>query len=171
MGGIGFLSPWLLTGLLSLPILYWLLRATPPAPVIRAFPAVALLLGLKNDDTTPDRTPWWLLALRMLAIAAVIIGFAGPILNPQDRVKGNGPLLIAMDASWASAQDWDARRTKVIALLRQAIQDNRPVALQLLSDAPRGDLQTLAAGEWLAQAQVMRPNAWAPKYDGSWAFG
>ncbi len=168
MGGIGFLSPLLLVGLLALPILYWLLRATPPAPVVRAFPAVGLMLGLKNDENTPDRTPWWLLLLRLLAVAAVIIGFAGPILNPADRIKGSGPLLIAMDASWASAQDWPARRAKVVEILRQAIQDDRPVALQRLSDVPRGDIEFRSGNDWLASVQTMEPNAWAPDYD-RWA--
>jgi hypothetical protein len=168
MGAIGFLSPFLLLGLLSLPILYWLLRATPPAPVIRVFPAVGLMLGLKNDENTPDRTPWWLLLLRLLAVAAVIIGFAGPVLNPTDRIKGSGPLLIAMDASWASAQDWSVRRGKVVELLRQAIQDDRPVAVQRLSDAPRGDIVFRSGNDWLAGAQVLEPNAWAPDY-AAWA--
>lgn len=161
---IGFLSPWLLVGLLALPILYWLLRATPPAPLIRVFPGVALLLGLKNDENTPDRTPWWLLLLRLLAVACVVVGFAGPVLNPQDRIKGNGPLLIVMDASWASAQDWPARKAKVQEILRQAIQDNRPVALQKLSDAPRGDIQFMSGADLLPLVQVIQPNAWVPDY-------
>jgi hypothetical protein len=165
---IGFLFPWLLLGLLTLPILYWLLRATPPAPLIRAFPAVALLLGLKNDENTPDRTPWWLLLLRLLAVAAVIIGFASPVLNPQERIKGNGPLLIVMDASWASAQDWPARKAKVVEVLRQAIQDNRPVALHKLSDQPRGEIQFSTGADLMPLAQVMTPNAWAPDFS-AWA--
>jgi hypothetical protein len=164
MGSIGFLSPFLLLGLLSLPILYWLLRATPPAPVIRAFPAVGLMLGLKNDENTPDRTPWWLLLLRLLAVAAVIIGFAGPVMNPTDRITGSGRLLIAMDASWASAQDWPVRRAKVVELLRQAIQDDRPVAVQRLSEPPRGDLEFRNGTQWLAAAQLIEPNAWGPDY-------
>jgi hypothetical protein len=47
------------------------------------FPGVALLLGLADEDAETDRTPWWLLLLRMLAVAAAIIGFAGPVLNPE----------------------------------------------------------------------------------------
>ena len=43
---IGFTAPWLLLGLLALPLLWILLRAVPPAPIRRSFPGVALLLGL-----------------------------------------------------------------------------------------------------------------------------
>ena len=70
LGPIGFLSPWLLLGLIALPVLWLLLRAVPPAPVRRLFPGIVLLLGLKENEHETDKTPWWLLLLRMLAIAA-----------------------------------------------------------------------------------------------------
>ena len=76
---------------------------------------MSLLLGLKDDEAVSDRTPWWLLLLRMLAAAAIIIGLAGPVLNPNRAETGSGPLLIALDASWAGATPrlqgncgWDA---------------------------------------------------------------
>ncbi|MFT5160599.1 MAG: hypothetical protein ACI9ZD_002211, partial [Paracoccaceae bacterium] len=110
LGSIGFLAPALLLGILVLPILWWLLRAVPPAAIKRRFPAVTLLLGLKDPESTPDKTPWWLLLLRMLALAAMIVGFAGPILNPKEIRLATGPLLILTDASWASAPDWARRQ-------------------------------------------------------------
>ncbi len=170
LGAIGFLSPWLLLGLLTLPVLWWLLRAVPPAPVRMPFPAVTLLLGLKDKETTPDRTPWWLLALRMLALAAVIVGFSGPIVNPQDRISGRGPLLIAMDASWASAQDWAARQAKLVTLLREARLDGRPVFLARLTDLPKEQdrLEFSAANIWEDRIDGLVPNAWAPLFS-DWA--
>ncbi|MEO0665598.1 MAG: BatA domain-containing protein, partial [Pseudomonadota bacterium] len=76
LGPLGFAAPLLLLSLMALPILWLLLRAVPPAPIRRRFPGVALLLGLADDETQTDKTPWWLLLLRMLAVAAAIIGFA-----------------------------------------------------------------------------------------------
>ena len=109
IGSVAFTSPLLLLTLFALPILWWLLRAVPPAPIRRRFPGIALLIGLKDEDSQSDKTPWWLLLLRILAVAAAIVGFAGPVLNPQEERAGDGPLLIVMDASWASARDWPAR--------------------------------------------------------------
>ena len=68
LGPLAFANPWLLLGLPLLPILWILLRTVPPAPVRRLFPGVALLLGLTDDEVQTDRTPWWLLLLRMLAV-------------------------------------------------------------------------------------------------------
>ena len=110
IGSVAFTSPLLLLTLFALPILWWLLRAVPPAPIRRRFPGIALLIGLKDEDSQSDKTPWWLLLLRILAVAAAIVGFAGPVLNPQEERAGDGPLLIVMDASWASARDWPAPR-------------------------------------------------------------
>ena len=129
IGPIGFAAPWLLVALALLPVLWVLLRAVPPAPVRRRFPGVALLLGLKDDDSVTDRTPWWLLLLRMLAVAAVIIGLAGPVLNPKDDATRSetGPLLIVMDASWASATDWPQRKDVLERVLSDTARAERPV--------------------------------------------
>ncbi|MCP5072435.1 MAG: LytTR family transcriptional regulator, partial [Rhodobacteraceae bacterium] len=157
LGSIGFLAPGLLLGLLALPVLWWLLRAVPPAPLRRRFPAVTLLLGLEDKETTPDRTPWWLLLLRILAVGAAIVGFAQPILNPTDRVVGKGPLLIAMDASWASAQSWPARQDKLVEMLRLAEQDNRAVAVVRLTDRPKAEdpLAFASASDWVERVDGM----------------
>ncbi len=159
----GFATPWVLLALALLPVLWLILRAIPPAPVRRLFPGVVLLLGLKDDDTVTDRTPWWLLVLRMLALAAVIIGLAGPVLNPPDDSAGDSPLLVVMDAGWASAADWEARRTMVSALLEEAARDGRPVALHRLSDPQ--ELQFLPADTWKSRLAGVLPQPWEPDTD------
>jgi len=134
LGPIGFAAPWLLVALAALPILWIILRAVPPAPIRRRFPGVALLLGLQDEESVSDRTPWWLLLLRMLAVAAIIVGLAGPILNPQDEADtGNGPLLIVMDGSWASARDWDRSATLVDGVLAEAGRQGRTAAILRLT--------------------------------------
>ncbi|PSL21348.1 DUF4159 domain-containing protein [Shimia abyssi] len=158
---IGFAAPWVLAALVVLPVLWLILRAIPPAPVRRMFPGVVLLLGLKDDDTVTDRTPWWLLLLRMLALAAVIVGLAGPVLNPDEPSDGNGPLLIVMDASWASAADWEARRTMVEALLDEAAREGRSASLQRLT-APQ-EVRFQPADAWLSRLAGVTPMPWEPE--------
>jgi hypothetical protein len=166
IGTLGFLAPALLLGLLALPILWWLLRAVPPAAVKRFFPAVTLLLGLKDPESTPDKTPWWLLLLRMLALAAMIIGFAGPILNPKEVRIASGPLLILTDASWASAPDWTRRQEKIASLLAEAARLGRPVAVIPLTDPPTitNALPWRGAQELAQEMAAIEPNPWEPDY-------
>jgi hypothetical protein len=41
IGNLAFTTPLLLLALVALPILWWLLRAVPPAPIRRRFPGVS----------------------------------------------------------------------------------------------------------------------------------
>ncbi|MEZ5778999.1 MAG: DUF4159 domain-containing protein [Paracoccaceae bacterium] len=162
LGPIGFATPWLLWGLIVLPVLWFLLRAIPPAPIRRRFPGVALLLGLKDDEQEADRTPWWLLLLRMVAVALIIAGFAGPVLNPEEKVAGEGPLLVLVDGAWADARDWPQRSGRIAAALAEAGRSGRTVALLSLSDpAPEGPV-FVAADAALARLPSLQPKAWEP---------
>ena len=160
IGPLGFALPWMLTALIALPVLWLILRAIPPAPVRRLFPAVALLLGLRDDDSVSDRTPWWLLLLRMLAVAAVIIGLAGPVLNPADKSSGNGPLLLVLDATWASARDWQGQRDLAEGLLAEAHRAGRTAAVLRLTDPEPPMFQS--ADIWRSRLAGLTPLAWEP---------
>src|SRR5947209_7309953 len=103
LGTLAFASPWLLAGLLALPVLWWLLRVTPPAPRRLRFPAIRLLLGLQPKEETPARTPLWLILLRMALAAMIILALAHPLLNPSARLAGSGPLVLVVDDGWAPA--------------------------------------------------------------------
>lgn len=163
LGPLGFTAPWLLLGLLALPVLYWLLRAVPPAPIRRRFPGVALLLGLRDETAEADKTPWWLLALRMLALAAAILAFAGPVMNPQAQVAGReGPLLILIDGTWADARDWPRRLDRISAVVEQAGREGRRVALARLSDAP-SPVQFQAPDAIATRLTGLKPEPFTPK--------
>lgn len=162
LGPLAFTAPWLLLGLIALPVLWILLRAVPPAPIRRRFPGVALLLGLTDDEAQSDRTPWWLLLLRLLALAAVIVGFAGPILNPQETRVGTGPLLILADGTWADARDWDARQDRIDTLLADAARSGRTAAVATLTDLPVDGPNFQSAEVAAQRLPNLTPAAWAP---------
>ncbi|MFT5742541.1 MAG: hypothetical protein ACI86S_000601, partial [Paracoccaceae bacterium] len=170
IGPLGFAAPWILLGLIILPLLWLLLRAVPPAPVRRRFPGVALLLGLSDANSQSDRTPWWLLLLRLLAIAGVIIGFAGPVLNPQVERVGDGPLLVLIDGTWADARDWQRRVNRIDVLLSEAAQSGRPVALVSLTDLPPQAPVFQAADAVATRLPALTPAPFAPDSDALTAF-
>ncbi|WP_170550097.1 DUF4159 domain-containing protein [Ruegeria atlantica] len=157
---ISFTSPWVLLSLLALPILWLILRAVPPAPIRRLFPAVTLLLGQKDKESVSDRTPWWLLLLRMLAVAAIIIGLAGPVLNPSRIQAGSGPLLLVLDASWAGATGWPATLEQIDAQLVEAGRAGRPVSILRLTEPETPVFQ--AAEAWRGRLPGMVPVPWQP---------
>src|SRR5215472_4634857 len=101
LGGLSFLSPWLLLGLAALPALWWLLRLTPPTPRRVAFPAIRLLFDLRPREETPYRTPLWLILMRLLLATLIILGFAEPLINAGGGLAGLKALLIVVDDDWA----------------------------------------------------------------------
>ncbi len=136
LGPLAFLQPWILAGLLALPLIWLLLRLSPPAPRRVAFPPLAILLRLVTPEETPARTPWWLLLLRLAIAALILLALAGPVLNPAPVIGGTGPLLLVVDDGWAAAPGWQRRIDLARGLLEQAERDNRPVVV--LKTAPDG---------------------------------
>ena len=129
LGSLAFAAPWLLVGLAALPILWWLVRVTPPAPRKLRFPALRLLLGIEPKEETPARTPWWLILMRIVLSALIILALAHPLLNPTARLLGNGPLVLAVDNGWTSARHWDEHRAALDRLIDQAEREGRQVVL------------------------------------------
>ncbi len=131
IGALAFLSPWLLAGLLALPIIYWLLRTVPPQPRRILFPATRILIGLENREKTPAKTPWWLMLIRMLAATLVILALAEPVLNPnrEKALKGAGPVVVVVDNGWAAAAQWSERVQMIARLLNEAEAQSRPAVV------------------------------------------
>jgi hypothetical protein len=143
---LGFVQPLVLVGLLSLPILWWLLRLVPPRPRRIAFPPTRLLFDLAPKEETPARTPWWLTLLRLVLAALVIIAAAGPLWNPPIATsQANVPMVLLIDDGWSAAPTWDARMRTAEDLLARADADNRAVALAPLSEQRDISLETPAA--------------------------
>ena len=155
-----FLTPWLLSALLGLPVLWLLLRAVPPAPIRRFFPGVILLLGLRDKTQISDRTPWWLLLIRMLALGLIILGLAGPLLNPQSTTIKRSDLLILLDGGWAAARDWQAHQFLLNRVLNQAARDGRPVAIARLTTPSTPVFQS--AQSWQERLPGLAPTPWVP---------
>ena len=164
LGSLAFVSPWLLLALAGLPIIWWLLRVTPPAARRIAFPAIRLLLGLVPRDETPARTPLWLILLRMALAALVILAAAHPLLNPQALLAGTGPIILVVDDGWAAARDWPARQAALGDLLAEAERESRQVVL--LTTAPAaGDtalpaLAPIRAADARAAVEALQPKPW-----------
>ena len=157
IGGVAFLSPWILAGLAALPVLWWLLRAIPPSPKTQVFAGVRLLLGLEDEERQADKTPWWLLLLRCIAIAAALIGFSQPVLNLESRLAGGGPLLLVLDQGWASAPDWSQRVATTRAILDEAAQADRQVLLASIADGEVSPPVSADAARPLLDAMEPRP--------------
>ena len=168
LGPLGFSAPWFLAGLALLPALWLILRALPPAPRRLRFAGTRLLMGLRDGPAEARRTPWWLMLLRVAALAALILSLAGPVWRPAPAPDADPrPLLVVMDAGWAAAPDWEARKGRARAALTEAARAGRPVALLPADGADTPDGAALAFGpdsDALARLAPLGPRPWATRY-------
>ena len=154
---LAFAQPLVLLGLLSLPILWWLLRLVPPRPRRINFPPTRLLFEIAPKEETPSRTPWWLTLLRLTLAALIIIAAAGPLWNPPLAASNRGaPLLILLDDGWAAAASWDERLRTADELIARADADNRGVAVLPLSETGR-NISLQLAGAARVQIKQLKP--------------
>jgi hypothetical protein len=161
---MSFAAPLVLLCMAALPGLYFLLRLTPPAARRIAFPPLALLRGLSAAEPTPHRLPLWLLLLRLLAAALLILGFAGPTLRPPPPLPGSGPILLVLDNGWASAAFWPALQNTAATLLDSAAAQHRSVQLLLTArnaaNAPPRLTDMLSAAAASSRIRALQPQPW-----------
>ncbi|MFL1462155.1 DUF4159 domain-containing protein [Roseococcus sp. DSY-14] len=163
---MSFAAPWLLLALPALPLLWWLLRVTPPTPRRQDFPAAILLQDLPRPEEVPARTPWWVLLLRVAAAALLILGLARPVLGPPPGTPGAGPLLLVVDDGWAAGPDWPRRLALAQAELERTAREGRAAALLATAPGEGGAaprvVGPMPAADLLGRLAALRPRPWPP---------
>ncbi len=129
-GGLTFLAPVVLFGLLCLPIVWWILRISPPKPREQVFPPLRILEGVTAEEETPAGTPLWLLLFRLLMVALVAIALAQPILQSTQGQTQKRPAIF-IDQSVFSAPIWDDIIDEAERIARVAQRNNLDVSLIL----------------------------------------
>lgn len=163
-----FLNPWILAAMAFLPALWFLLRVTPPAPRLIKFPPARFLAGLIPDNHESARTPWWILLMRLLTAALIIIALAHPVMNQSKAIQGQGPLRIVIDNGWAAAQTWDLQSAEMETLVKQAGRQKREVYILTTAPEPGKDspFQTdpLPQGKAESVLNGIKPQPWPASY-------
>lgn len=166
LGSLFFAAPAALFALLALPALFFLLRATPPAPQKQVFPPLRILIGIRTEEEAKRRAPLWLVLLRAFAAALAIIGFARPSLAPEAVAAnaGSGPTLIVIDDGWPSAPFWPAAKAAAESAIAEAERANQSVALLRTTPdrTPPGAVDLVAPADARARLSRLDPQPWRP---------
>jgi hypothetical protein len=165
IGPFLFGAPYALWALAALPALWWLMRATPPPPSRVQFPPARLLLGVRTEEQSRERAPWWLVLFRALAAALLIVAFARPSLAPAAAaaIQG-GRSLIVIDNGWPSAPNWSEVRDEATNAASNAERSGAPVFLLLTAPSvpARDPGEALTAADAKSRIARMEPQPWRP---------
>jgi len=153
-----FAAPLALAALIALPALWFLLRVTPPRPRRIDFPPLAIMADLLPRRETPARTPPWLLILRLLVAACLILAVSGPVWNPSGLggAAGRTPLAVLIDNGFSAAHDWRERLAVAEDTVEAAARDGRPVALVALAD-PSAAVEARSPADALERLRAIAP--------------
>jgi hypothetical protein len=172
LSALTFATPLALAALLALPVIWWLLRFTPPKPETVKFPPLRILLELTSKEQESDKTPWWLLLLRLAIAALLILGVSHPSYAPGRLGQLDAsPLLLVVDDSWAAAGNWDKRQAVLKGILEEARTANAVASLATTTPVVRplnlepADPRTIAA-----RAAALAPRALSPDYPAALAM-
>lgn len=159
-GPLAFAVPWVLATLITLPVIWWLIRVIPPAPKRVRFPAIRLLQGLRPEEDTPNAVPWWLLLLRLLIAALVILAVSRPLIPSGTAVPEGGDILLVVEDGWSAAPDWEARRDRALRAIDQAEREGRSVVLVTTAPGPVREPQLQPPSEVREVVAALAPKPW-----------
>ena len=128
LGGLTLLAPLTLLGLISLPIIWWILKITPPRPHKMSFPPLRLLQQVKTEEETPNATPLWLLLFRLLLVSLIIFALSLPIIKQAEGINER-PITLLLDTHWGAGANWNAISREAEARLIDARRKNLEVRL------------------------------------------
>ncbi|MCJ2014870.1 DUF4159 domain-containing protein [Methylobacterium sp. J-076] len=166
MLGLTFAAPLALAALIGLPALWILLRVTPPRPRRIDFPPLKLVADLIPQRQTPARTPPWLLILRLLVAAALILAVSGPVWSPGGIGAGGGKkaLLVLLDNGFAAAHDWRDRLRVATDTVEGAAREGRAVAVVGLAE-PAAAIEAKTPAASLERLRAIAPRPYQPARD------
>ncbi|WP_027039417.1 DUF4159 domain-containing protein [Mesorhizobium ciceri] len=155
---LSFGAPMVLWGLLALPVIWWLLRLTPPKPQTEIFPPLKILARVLKREETPQQSPWWLTLLRLLMAALIVAALADPVFNPREKLPAEGAALaLVIDNDWASAADWGKRVATAERLINDAGANGVPVVIAFTAEKANAEIGPFDAATALDRLRAAKP--------------
>lgn len=157
IGSLTFLAPLALLGLLSLPLIWWLLRITPPRPLQQVFPPLRILQEVSVEEETPNSTPLWLLIFRLLMVALIAFALAQPLMTQPEGSENNRDLVLLIDNDWAGAANWSTIMSEAETLIDGARRKGVQVSFLTSTAKDHEDLYTATAADALRYIKSQQP--------------
>ncbi len=156
-GSLTFLAPLALLGLLSLPLIWWLLRITPPKPLQQIFPPLRILQEVTVEEETPDSTPLWLLIFRLIMVALIAFALAQPIMTRPEGTDNNRDITLLIDDGWDAAANWTTIMREAEILIKDAQRKGVQVNIITTTDRDVDDILTANASDALRHIKTLQP--------------
>jgi len=166
-----FVHPFILSLLVSLPVLWWIMKIIPPRAKTIEFPAFFLLKDIKDKDASAEKTPLWILLIRVFMILFFILAFAEPIINPSKDIvlPKDKDILIVIDNNWEASFNWQSRIDKIKEYINKAkINGNNIDIITTAKSSKNNKIETyysMQAADALTLVDKIEPMPWGANYE------
>ena len=134
---INFANIPALIGLISLPIIFYIIRFYPPIPKQKNFSSLFLLKDIISKNTSKSRFPIWLLIFRLLICMLIILFFSDPFISKSKKKTYIKNYVIIADNSWSIANNWQNYKQIINKISLEAESNGKEVHIYLTSFAEK----------------------------------
>ncbi len=103
---INFGNIFPLLGLITLPIIFFIIRFYPPVPKEKEYSSFFLLKDIVRKNSSKAKFPLWLLIFRLLLCLLVILFFSDPYLTTAKQTGNYKNYTIIADNGWSISNNW-----------------------------------------------------------------
>lgn len=159
---ISFTNPLALIGLLSLPAVWFVIKLTPPRARTISFSSLFIIEKLKSSKKSSQKTPIWLLLLRMLIILILVLTLSDPYINLSKTFKSNSNTIIIVDDGWSSASNWGSYQKNAKNIIKEIKNNNKGVYIisSTLVNKKQPNLSLMSYKEANVFIDNLQPNPW-----------
>ena len=130
---INFGNTFALIGLLSLPIIFFIVKLYPPTPREKKYSSFFLLKDILKTNNTKSKFPLWLLILRLLLCLLIIIFFSDPYLKKTSTTENYKNYVIIADNGWSITSNYQNYKNIIKDISIEAENHNKELHIYFSS--------------------------------------
>ena len=131
---ISFGNIFAFSGLITLPIIFLLIKYYPPKPKKRVYSSFFLLKNIIDRNTIKTNFPLWLLLFRLLICFLIILFFSDPYFKKDQQTENYENYIIISDNAWSKASNWQNYKNIVKEISLEAENNSKKIHLYLASN-------------------------------------
>ena len=130
---ISFANIYALFGLITLPLIFFIMKFYPPKPKKIKFSSFFILKKIVKNDTAKTKFPLWLLVFRILLCFFIVLFFSKPFLKISDQKNKYKNFVIIADNGWSISSNLKNYKNIIKEISLEAEKSNKEIHLYFSS--------------------------------------
>ena len=124
---INFSNIYALFGLISLPIIFFIMKLYPLNPRKTEFSSFFILSKISQKNTAKTKSPLWLLFFRILLCFFIILFFSKPFLTINNQIEKFKNYVIIADNGWSISSNYQNYKNIIKEISLEAEKNKKEI--------------------------------------------